>query len=173
MFRLNFSHGTHDDHRAAVRRDPAVEAEPAGRSASSPTCRDRSCGSANSPAAGSSSPPARISASTSTEPGDTSRAPLPHPEIFAALAPGTDLLLDDGKVRLQRHRCGADFAETRVVVGGTLVGPQGRQRPGAVLPISAMTAKDRADLAFALEHGVDCIALSFVQRPEESPRRAS
>ena len=95
------------------------------------------------------------------------RAPLPHPEIFAALEPGTELLLDDGKVRLQTESCGAGFAETLCVVGGTLSDRKGVNVPNALLPMSAITEKDRADLAFALEHGADWIAFSFVQRPDD------
>jgi len=92
---------------------------------------------------------------------------LPHPEIFAALKPGANLLLDDGKLRLQVVRCGADFAETEVVVGGTLSERKGVNVPDVVLPLSALTEKDRRDLEFALELGVDWLALSFVQRPED------
>jgi pyruvate kinase len=92
---------------------------------------------------------------------------LPHPEIFAALRPGTELLLDDGKVQLQAERCGSGFAETLCRVGGVLSDRKGVNVPGAVLPISAVTEKDRADLAFALDQGADWIALSFVQRPDD------
>jgi pyruvate kinase len=87
--------------------------------------------------------------------------------VFAALTPGTDLLLDDGKVRLRVTECGADFADTEVVVGGVLSNHKGVNVPQAVLPISAVTEKDRADLSFALEQGADWIALSFVQRPDD------
>jgi pyruvate kinase len=100
-------------------------------------------------------------------PGDTSRAPLLHPEIFAALAPGMDLLLDDGRIRLRVSASGNDFAATEVVVGGRLSGNKGVNLPGAVLPLVALTAKDRHDLAFAVNLGVDWLALSFVQRPED------
>jgi len=99
--------------------------------------------------------------------GDATRAGLPHPEIFAALEAGTELLLDDGKLRLRVERFGADFAETTVLVGGPLSDRKGVNVPGVVLPISPLTAKDRADLAFGLALGVDWVALSFVQRPED------
>ena len=100
-------------------------------------------------------------------PGSTTRAPLPHPEIFAALVPDTDLLLDDGKLRLRVRACGPDFAETTVIVGGKLSERKGVNVPGVLLPISALTAKDHEDLLFGLELGADWIALSFVQRPED------
>src|SRR5207253_2408473 len=102
-----------------------------------------------------------------SRPGDGTRVSLPHPEIFAALTEGTELLLDDGRVRLRVESCGADFAETRVVVGGALSDRKGVNVPGVVLPLSALTDKDRRDLDFGLTLGVDWIALSFVQRPED------
>jgi len=101
------------------------------------------------------------------KPGDNTRAYLPHREIFAALKPGANLLLDDGKLRLQVVRCGADFAETQVVIGGPLSERKGVNVPDVVLALSALTEKDRRDLEFALELGVEWLALSFVQRPED------
>jgi pyruvate kinase len=100
-------------------------------------------------------------------PGDARRAGMPHPEIFAALQPGAELLLDDGRMRLIVENCGADFAQTRVAVGGKLSANKGVNVPGVVLPLTALTAKDRRDLDLALELGADWIALSFVQRPED------
>ena len=99
--------------------------------------------------------------------GDTRRAPLPHPEVFAALQEGTELLLDDGKLRLKVERRGADFAEAIVITGGRLGERKGVNVPNVVLPLSPLTEKDRSDLTFALDLGVDWIALSFVQRPED------
>jgi len=100
-------------------------------------------------------------------PGDQQRVSLPHPEIFQALSPGVQLLLDDGKVRLEVESCGSGQAWTRVVVGGALSDRKGVSVVGAVLPLSALTPKDRIDLAYGLELGADWIALSFVQRPED------
>ena len=100
-------------------------------------------------------------------PGGPDRVPLPHPEVFAALAPGVQLLIDDGKVRLEVESAGADRATARVLVGGTLSDRKGVSVVGAVLPVSALTEKDRVDLAFAVPLGVDWVALSFVQRPED------
>src|SRR5947208_4042157 len=101
------------------------------------------------------------------EPGDVARAYLPHSEIFAALKPGANLLLDDGKLRLQVKKCGRDCADTEVVVGGVLSERKGVNVPDVVLPLSALTPKDRRDLEFALELGVEWLALSFVQRPDD------
>ena len=96
------------------------------------------------------------------------RAPLPHPEIFAALEPGTELLLDDGKVRLKVDELRRAISPRPTCSSAaTLSDRKGVNVPNAVLPLSALTPKDRADLAFALELGVDWVALSFVQRPED------
>jgi pyruvate kinase len=100
-------------------------------------------------------------------PGTASRAPLPHPEIFAAVKEGQALLLDDGKIRLRVTKTGKDYAETEVVVGGWLSNRKGVNVPEAVLPVAALTEKDRRDLEAALNLGVDWVALSFIQRPDD------
>jgi pyruvate kinase len=100
-------------------------------------------------------------------PGDKTRVHLPHPEILSALRPGQALLLDDGKVRLVAEETSAQRAVTRVVIGGKMSDRKGVSLPDTDLPVSAMTPKDRADLEAAAESGVDWIALSFVQRPED------
>lgn len=101
------------------------------------------------------------------EPGDRSRVELPHKEIFAAIEEGARLLLDDGKIVLRALEHGPDHIVTRVEVGGMVSNNKGLNVPDAVLPMTALTAKDRRDLAFACDAGVDWIALSFVQRPED------
>ncbi|MDT8266529.1 pyruvate kinase, partial [Roseomonas sp. DSM 102946] len=100
-------------------------------------------------------------------PGDSRRVQLPHPEIIAAAGIGTTLLLDDGKLRLRVIRKREDHLETEVVVGGPLSDRKGVNVPDVVLPIPALTEKDRADLDFVLPLGVEYIGLSFVQRPED------
>lgn len=100
-------------------------------------------------------------------PGDATRVELPHREIFEAVTEGARLLLDDGKMVLRVTRYGPDWIETRVEVGGTLSNSKGLNVPDMVLPLAALTDKDRSDLAFAVEQKVDWIALSFVQRPED------
>jgi len=96
--------------------------------------------------------------------GDATRVCLPHPEIFAALEPGATLLVNDGKIRLRVTSCGTDHAETEVMVGGTISDRKGVNVPDVVLPLAALSEKDREDLEFACELGVDWLALSFVQR---------
>jgi pyruvate kinase len=99
--------------------------------------------------------------------GTTRRVNLPHREMFEAVEAGTRLLIDDGKLVLRVTATGPDRLETRVEVGGAISNNKGLNVPDAVLPMAALTDKDRADLAFALDHNVDWIALSFVQRPED------
>jgi pyruvate kinase len=99
--------------------------------------------------------------------GDADRVSLPHPEIFQALEPGARLLVNDGKIRLTVETCGPDFADCRVVTGGTISNRKGVNVPDVVLPLAALSEKDRRDLEFACELGVDWLALSFVQRPED------
>ncbi|PKR91311.1 pyruvate kinase [Pleomorphomonas diazotrophica] len=168
VFRLNFSHGSHEEHRARFDMLRQVETE---------------TGRPIAVMADLQGPKLRISTfaegaidlvegqtlrlDLSKEPGDTTRVGLPHPEIFAALQPNTDVLLDDGRVRLHVVSCAKDHAVTTVVSGRGLSNRKGVNVPDVVLPLSALTAKDRKDLAFALDLGVDWVALSFVQRPED------
>ncbi len=168
VFRLNFSHGSHEDHAERHRLIRQVEQElghPIGilMDLQGPKLRvGRIAGGKAVLAAGQS-----FRLDLDPAEGDAARANLPHPEIFAALEDGTDLLLDDGKLRLRVDRHGPDFAETTVLVGGPLSDRKGVNVPGVILPISPLTPKDRADLEFGLSLGVDWVALSFVQRPED------
>src|SRR6266550_990248 len=168
VFRLNFSHGTHEQHRERLQQIRNVErivGRPIGVLADMQGPKLRVGTFAVGPVTLVAGSPFRLD--LTDKPGDATRAYLPHPEIFAALKPGSNLLLDDGKLRLRVTRCTAEFAETEVVVGGTLSERKGVNVPDAVLPVSALTEKDRRDLEFALELGVEWLALSFVQRPED------
>ena len=168
VFRLNFSHGTHDDHRARlaiireverdVGRPIAVLADLQG-----PKLR------VGAFAQGSIDLKAgqKIRFDLDPTPGDDKRVQLPHKEIFAALEVGSHLLCDDGKVRLRVDACGKDFAEMTVIAGTKLSDRKGVNVPDVVLPLSPLTEKDRADLVAALDAGVDWVALSFVQRAED------
>ena len=168
VFRLNFSHGTHNDHRArfeAIRRVENTTGRPIGILADLQGPKLRLGTFAEGPIELAAGAPFHLD--LDRQAGDERRAPLPHPEIFEALQPGTELLLDDGKVRLEVETCGSSFADTRCLVGGTLSDRKGVNVPNAVLPLSAVTEKDRADLSFALDQGADWIAFSFVQRPDD------
>lgn len=101
------------------------------------------------------------------EPGDENRVQLPHPELFGILKPGQRLLIDDGKLRLRVIRADDNEILCSAEVGGVISDRKGVNVPDAVIPVPAMTDKDRRDLAFAVANGADWIALSFVQRPED------
>ena len=168
MFRLNFSHGSHADHGERVKAIRALEQEtgrPIAILADMQGPKLRLGTFADGPI--DLTPGQNFRLDLSKEPGDATRVGMPHPEIFAALEPEAELLLDDGKVRLRVVACGPDHADTVVVSGTRLSDRKGVNVPGVVLPLSPLTAKDRADLAFALDLGVDWVALSFVQRPED------
>ncbi len=102
-----------------------------------------------------------------TAAGDGTRAYLPHPEIFATIKPGHALLIDDGKVKLTVTDAEPKRITTKVVIGGKLSDRKGVSLPDTTISFSALTEKDRSDLDAALETGIDWIALSFIQRPED------
>ena len=99
--------------------------------------------------------------------GDETRVCLPHPELFGVLEKGQRLLIDDGKLRLKVIEASQDAILCSAEVGGVIMDRKGVNVPDAVVPVPALTEKDRRDLSFALEHGADWIALSFVQRPDD------
>ncbi len=165
VFRLNMSHGSHDDHRARYDAIRSVEAE-TGRPIAiladlqGPKLRvGQFTAGAHDLEEGD-----RFRFDLNAALGDSHRVQLPHPEIFAALTPGSGLLVNDGKIRLRVEDCGPDFADCIVTVGGTISDRKGVNVPDVVLPLAALSDKDRADLEFACELGVDWLALSFVQR---------
>ncbi|SEB05021.1 pyruvate kinase [Variovorax sp. YR216] len=169
VFRLNFSHGTREDHKRRLDLIREVEREsgrPIGVLIDLQGPKLRVGTFRDGPAMLVEGKAFRLDLDAKT-PGDASRVALPHPEIFAALQTGAELLLDDGRLRLCVERFGPDFAQTRVVVGGKLSDRKGVNVPGVVLPLSAMTDKDRADLDYGLALGIDWVALSFVQRAED------
>lgn len=168
VFRLNFSHGTHDDHRRRMEIVRAVEKEhrrPIGvlMDLQGPKLRVGQFAEGKVELVEGE----RFRLDMDPAPGDRRRAPMPHPEIFQALKPGMDLLLDDGRIRLRVVDRADDRAETEIMSGGILSDRKGVNVPGAILPLSPITAKDHADLHFGLDLGVDWVALSFVQRPDD------
>jgi pyruvate kinase len=168
VFRLNFSHGERDEHKARIAAIRGLEQKverPIGIMADLQGPKLRLGKFAKGKIALKIGQKFRLDLDKA--PGDTTRAPLPHSEIFAALDRGTEILLDDGRVRLDVVKHGKDFAETTVRAGKELSDRKGVNLPGAILPLSALTEKDRSDLAFALDHGADWIALSFVQSPDD------
>jgi pyruvate kinase len=168
VFRLNFSHGAHKDHEhalAAVRAAEAVLERPLGVLADLQGPKLRLGKFENGSVTLADGQTIRLDLDTAV--GDATRVSLPHREIFAVLKPGIDLLVDDGRARLRVVECGPDFAQMQAVGEAVLSDHKGVNLPGAALPISALTDKDRKDLAFALRLGVDWVALSFVQRADD------
>jgi pyruvate kinase len=168
LFRLNFSHGERADHRArydTVRKLERELGRPIGILVDLQGPKIRVGKFAGGKVALGEGKALRLDLDTT--PGDGRRAPLPHPEVFAAMTPDQIVLLDDGRLRLKVDKVGQDFAETTVMTGGVLSERKGVNLPGAILPLSALTEKDLRDLDFALSLGADWIALSFVQRPDD------
>jgi pyruvate kinase len=168
-FRVNMSHGTHKDHAELIEKIRALEKE-----------LDRP----TTILADLQGPKLRVGKfggdggvelekgqtfvfDRDPAPGTARRVELPHKEIFGGVEKGTRLLLDDGKLVQRVVSASADRIETIVEVGGRLSNNKGVNVPDVVLPLAALTDKDRADLVFALDQHVDWIALSFVQRPED------
>jgi len=168
LFRINFSHGLHEDHGARIAAIRAVEQRrgtPIGILADvqGPKLRVGTFVNGRVPLVAGE----RFVLDLDPTPGDDKRVQLPHPEIIEAAKVGSLLLLDDGKLRLRVTGCFADRLETQVVTGGPLSDRKGVNVPDVVLPIPALTAKDRKDMEFALQQGVEYVGLSFVQRPED------
>lgn len=168
VFRMNFSHGDHAGHRERYGFVRALEKK-YGRAVGvlmdlqGPKLRVGNFENGHVDL----KPGAKLRLVADTVLGTEEVASLPHPEVFDALEPETDLLLDDGKVRLKVVAHGHDWAETRVITGGPLSNHKGLNVPGVILDVSPLTDKDRTDLTFGLDLGVDFVGLSFVQRPED------
>lgn len=168
VFRLNFSHGQHEDHRQRVEQLRALEKEfkhpiailldlqgpklRLGTFAKGPIVLKKG---------------QRVRFDMNAEPGTAERVPLLHPEIFKAAKPDGILLIDDGKVRLRIVSHDAETIDAEAEVAGTISDRKGVNLPNLVLPMSPMTPKDHKDLAFGLSLGVDWIALSFVQHAND------
>lgn len=168
IFRLNFSHGSHADHAQRYEWIRQIERElnyPLGilMDLQGPKLRVGTFAAGKVQLVRGQA----LRLDLDPTPGNAERVNLPHPEIITALKPGMDLLLDDGKLRLRVIAKHADAIETTVLNGGELSDRKGVNVPQAVLDLSPLTAKDRSDLSFGLELGVDWVALSFVQRPED------
>ncbi|MBT5540314.1 MAG: pyruvate kinase [Alphaproteobacteria bacterium] len=168
VFRLNFSHGTHEDHKASfdiirklerkVERPIGVLMDLQGPKLRISNFKDGSI---------QLKPGDTFRLDSDSSKGDTSRIYLPHPEIFHVISKSMSLLLDDGKIHLKVLHHAKDYIDTQVIVGGTLSNHKGVNIPDVKLPISALTEKDKKDLAYGLKLGVDWVALSFVQRPKD------
>ena len=168
LFRLNFSHGEHADHAERYNWVREVEKQlntPIGilMDLQGPKLRVGKFAEGKVILERGQS----LRLDLDKTPGNSERVNLPHPEIIEALQPGMSLLLDDGRLRLQVTAKHSDAVDTQVIAGGELSDRKGVNVPEAVLQLSPLTEKDRRDLTFGLELGVDWVALSFVQRPED------
>jgi pyruvate kinase len=169
VFRLNFSHGAHDDHAAAfadVREASKIIDRPLGILADLQGPKLRLGQFVDGALTVEPGHTMRLDLDKTL--GDATRVGMPHPEIFAAMKKGSILLVDDGKVRLKVTDCDGKSATVEVLEGTRLSDRKGVTLKDAVLNLPAMTDKDHKDLAFALRLGVDWVALSFVQRPEDA-----
>lgn len=167
-FRFNFSHGTHDEHAEryntvreiseSKKRHITIIADMQG-----PKLRVGHFANGQILL----KPGQFFTLDLNEEPGDETRVNLPHKEIFAAVKPGNILLLNDGNISLEVLEADETHALTKVNVGGVLSDHKGVNLPNITLPISALTEKDRDDMEFALNLGVDWISLSFVQKAKD------
>ncbi len=167
-FRVNFSHGTHEEHKKRIKIIRSLEKEK---------------GRLISILADLQGPKLRVGdfrdekvllkegqkfvLDMNPKLGDETRVCLPHKEIFEAVKPGDTLLVNDGYIALRVDKCSKQILETTVVVGGFISSHKGVNLPNTKLNISAITKKDKEDLKFALKTGVDWIGLSFVQKADD------
>src|SRR6267154_386855 len=168
VFRLNFSHGVHDDHRQRVEQLRALEKHykhPVAILMDLQGPKLRLGAFAKGPMELTVGQKLRFDLDPAPE--TAKRVPLPHPEIFKAAEPGGLLLIDDGKVRLRIVALDAKTIDVVVEVAGTISDRKGVNVPNLILPLSPMTPKDRKDLDYGLSLGVDRVALSFVQHAND------
>jgi len=167
-FRVNMSHGDHETHAQTIASIRAVEKEVQRPIAvlcdlQGPKLRVGQFKDGKAVIRHSG----HFTLDRNPELGDETRVCLPHPELFGILEKGQRLLIDDGKLRLKVIEASQDAILCSAEVGGVIMDRKGVNVPDAVVPVPALTEKDRRDLAFALDQGADWIALSFVQRPED------
>jgi len=168
VFRLNMSHGSHDEIREKHRIIREIE-----RDLDSPIAILADLQGPKLRVGTFAAGPVELQGGAAFRfdldeaPGDGTRVCLPHPEIFQALTPGATLLVNDGKIRLKVESCGEDHADCTVIAGGEISDRKGVNVPDVLLPLAALSDKDRADLEFVCTLGVDWLALSFVQRAED------
>ena len=168
VFRINMSHASHDDMRERVAMIRKLEEEfdrPIGILVDLQGPKLRVGVFANGSEELRKGDMFRLDEDPT--PGAASRVCLPHPEILESLRPGHRVLIDDGKVLLRVADVAPGRADTIVEVAGRISNKKGVSLPDTTIPTSAMTDKDHADLAAALDENIDWIALSFVQRPED------
>jgi pyruvate kinase len=169
--RFNMSHGTHDTHLAAYRAVRAAS-DAAGRSVGvlvdlqGPKIRlGRFPSGPVTLVAGQ-----QFTITTDDVPGTVVEASTTYEGLPADVGPETPILVDDGRVVLEVEAVRGTRVRTRVLIGGEVSDHKGLNLPGVRVSVPALTAKDEADLRWALALRADMVALSFVQGPEDSER---
>jgi len=168
IFRLNFSHGQHEDHAALFKIIREIESEvsrPIGILADMQGPKLRIGTFVDGAVETKRGQMIRFDSDSSA--GDETRVHMPHPEIFTSLKKDGLFFIDDGKVRCRVREIGKDYFVAEIRAAGTLSDKKGFNVPEAFLPIPALTDKDKKDIAFALDLGVDWIAQSFVQTADD------
>lgn len=169
VFRLNFSHGSHEEQGQRItyiREQEEKRNRPIGIVADlqGPKLRIGTFADDEGVVVASGAP---FTFHLKERVGDVQGVSLMHPEIFQSAEVGMDVLVDDGRLQFQVTAVSAESLETTVIIGGRVKQKKGVNIPGVQLPVAALTEKDKKDMAFALSRGVDWVALSFVQRPED------
>lgn len=167
-FRFNFSHGTHEEHKERYNivrelsfkkgRHVSIVADMQGPKLRVGTFQNGSVTLKKGQT---------FTLDLENLPGDETRVNLPHKEIFEAVKTKDKLLLNDGNIVLEVINKDLSHISTKVLVGGVLSDHKGVNLPNITLSISALTQKDKKDLKFALDLGVDWISLSFVQKAQD------
>ena len=168
VFRLNFSHGLHDEHKKRlyyIRELEKKSGRPIGvlMDLQGPKIRLGQFEHKSAKLVAG----AKFRLDLSSKPGNEKRAPLPHPEVLVSLKEGADVLIDDGKIRLKVTKATSSYVDTEVITAGIVSDRKGVNFPNVLLDLSPLSEKDHEDLEFGLDMGVDWIALSYVQRPED------
>jgi len=171
--RLNFSHGTHEQHAARI---AAVREIAERKNISIGILQDLQgpkirTGTLPSPIQLYEGQRVTLYAAGDEAPDSVGHViPVDFRELFESVQAGERLLLDDGRLTLEVDSVNDCILQAHVIVGGLLTSHKGINLPGVQLRISGYTSKDEADLAFGIAHGVDAVAVSFVRTPEDVTR---
>jgi pyruvate kinase len=164
VVRLNFSHGEREEHATVIKRVRKIADEEKRpicilQDLQGPKIRiGELAGGSVSLLAGQ-----LVTLTIENKIGNHKEIPVDYEELPSSVQSGGRILLDDGHLELIVNSIGKKSVNARVVIGGELKQNKGVNLPGVRLDIPSLTEKDRQDLRFGLEHGVDCIALSFVR----------
>ena len=167
VFRFNLSHGSHREHKMRLDFVRQLEREQSHHIGVIMDLQGMKLRIGKLTAATWLKPGQKIKFDSDPTPGDAKRICLPHPQFLRALRPGSDVLVDDGRIRLKVTEATGACAEAEVIIGGEISSHKGVNMPGIGLQTPVLTEKDKKDLEFALKEGADWVALSFVQTPKD------